>query len=165
MSRYTVHRVFAIVLLALAGAALVFLPTAPLRARRAAAVAEQADLLARQAHLLEQMTTFGSAELAQAFPAEAAWPGVDRTSVESGLQDRVLETAEANGLHLTSFGPGAVPPDLKTPAVGYQIEAQADWQAVLTFVDALLAGTPAVGISELSLRGGRKASGRRPAGA
>lgn len=153
MSPYVRHRLGILAAIAALVLLLFVAITGPLRDRYQAAIANGADLAALKQRLERQLATLDRGKAGADLPATAIWSGAERADIESQIQDRVLETAEANQLQLTVFGPTAAPAGVKLPAVGYQIEAVASWDGLLRFIGGLHEIAPALGISELSLRG------------
>jgi hypothetical protein len=138
--------VVAIAILALAGA------TAASRDRLRATMDENRDLSVQLHDLDVRFQNMSARPDAADLPKDLIWSPAAGPEAERAIQAAVLATADAQGVRLSSYGPGATPGGLKLPATAFQVEAEAPWTIALKFLTALQNIRPELGLGEMSLR-------------
>ncbi len=83
-----------------------------------------------------------------------------RASAERHLQQTIVDVARGAGLSLVNFGPAPPPEETATPAIGFELEAEASYEQVLGFLERLETSRPRIAMHFVQIRPRSDASER-----
>lgn len=117
-----------------------------------AALAEKMRLEAQKVHLEEQIASLASDGGGHHLSTEMIWPGSDRGQVEADIQQHILEVSRQEGIELTSLGPAGEQGSIAIRNIGFVVEANTSWSALLGLLSDLDNIRPALAVSDMTLR-------------
>lgn len=134
-------------------AATVTAVTLPVRRSIAELDGNAADLAAREASAVKELTQLLDAQAgAVALPAELLWSSSQSASVEIALQETLVAKAGVAGLQLVSFSEAAPLSEISSPTLASDLELVGTHEELATFLASLEDTRPALAISYIWLR-------------